>query len=223
MGPGLMAGPSRPEDSSCQGPSIVAGVIENRAKEVGVAALDLSASKLTLMQFAEVSRTYTTVLRALLLWQPSMLVTLTPSRDMHDVNKATRAHYQQIPLGRGAFDDTKAALTLESLADHSSRRDLQSSLLHKRHYLAFGAAGAALQYVEQDHGEVFAAGSLAIEYRNISDHMHIDIGGIQALELIEPISAGSGTSKRNSSLFHRLRQTKTLAGARLLRVGKTPL
>ena len=203
----------------------VCGVIENRAKEVGIAALDTASSTLSLMQFVEVSRTYTTVLSALLVFQPSTLVTLGSTKDLptHDVNRATRRRYQQVPLGRGAFDDTKATLALESVAAPSSRADLDSALMRSRYYLALGAAGAVLRYMEQEHGSVLTAGSLDIQYRSLADRMQIDLAGVQALELIEPLTRDPGISKCNCSLFNRLKQTKTTAGMRLLRVSRDQL
>ena len=63
----LQAGPedeepasSDPSELECTG--FVASVIQNRAGEVGLAALDLSGMALHLSQFAETSRSYTSTL-----------------------------------------------------------------------------------------------------------------------------------------------------------------
>ena len=200
--------------------ALICGVVENRAKEVGIAAVDLSNSTVSLMQFVEVSRTYTTVKGALHVLRPSLLVTLSSNRAVaaHDINKATRLMYQQVPLGRAAFDDTKAALTLEKLAATSIKANLDSALMRSRYYLALGAAGAVLQYIEQELGSVLTAGCLDLQFQSITDRMQIDLASIQALELIEPLAYSPGADKANRSLFNRLKYTKTVAGAQLLRV-----
>ena len=52
----------------------LAAVVENRAKEVGLACLDLHSMKLTLCQFIEASRSYTGALHLLEQLDPSELV-----------------------------------------------------------------------------------------------------------------------------------------------------
>jgi hypothetical protein len=49
-------------------------VIENRAKEVGLACLDMHSMRLTLCQFIEASRSYTGALILLEQLEPSVLV-----------------------------------------------------------------------------------------------------------------------------------------------------
>lgn len=194
------------------------GIIQNRAFEIGLASANLSTSTLTLMQFVEVSRTFTTALAAISLFDPAVVIILASDHFAYDVNRATRLLWQQVALRRAAFDDTKAALALDSLAAEGCKSQLQTPMLRKRYYLALGAAGAVLQYLAEDQGSTLLAGSLTVEFQGLEDRMQIDSTSVQALELIEPLARGPRTNKSNSSLLARLSHTKTKAGSRLLRV-----
>lgn len=78
-------------------PNVYAAVLENRAKEVGLAVLDAGRLTLQLSQFIEPGRHYTTLLMALQATAPRDLVVLASSG--HEsaaagVNKATRTYCQ---------------------------------------------------------------------------------------------------------------------------------
>lgn len=81
------------------GRGCIAAVIENRAKEVGLACLDLHSMKLTLCQFIEASRSYTGALIMLEQFEPTELVVVASNHqtfaasgeDSVDVCSTTRA------------------------------------------------------------------------------------------------------------------------------------
>ena len=53
---------------------------------------------------------------------------------------------------QACFDDTKGALELNHCASEASRADLEGAGLRSSHYLALGAAGALLHFLEQVTG-----------------------------------------------------------------------
>ncbi len=50
---------------------------------------------------------------------------------------------------QACFDDTKGALALGHCASEASRAELEGAGLRSSHYLALGAAGALLHFLEQ--------------------------------------------------------------------------
>lgn len=205
-----------------------AAVIENRAKEVGIAVLELS--RLTLhvtqvskrvctavlsadhtadasamnvathvasgcwqnpqqfgvstpllncqfvVQFIEPGRSYTTTQLLLDAYQPTQLVVVGSTH--HEVagaagvNQVTAQAWEQVPLVRSAFDDTKGILAVQELTgwnEQSSSSGLQDGMpaaanrpLHQSHYLGFGAAGALLSHVRRNLGIILAPKTLQV-------------------------------------------------------------
>lgn len=79
-------------------PSCFAAAIENRAKEIGLAVLDVDQSKLTLTQLIEPSSTYTTFLMLLEVHQPKRLIVVVDRNAAvsFGLNHATRLYSQVI-------------------------------------------------------------------------------------------------------------------------------
>ena len=50
---------------------------------------------------------------------------------------------------QGAFDDTKGSLAVQQCATERSRAELDKATQRTAHYLALGAAGALLTYLQQ--------------------------------------------------------------------------
>jgi DNA mismatch repair ATPase MutS len=162
-----------------------AAVIENRAKEVGVAVLDLSTLTLHLTQFIEAGRSYTTTQLLLDACQPRQLVVVGSLH--HEVagaagvNQVTAAAWEQVHLARSVFDDTKGILAVQELTgwndmaqggsgssgagaagSGSGPSGAAGRVLAKSHYLAFGAAGALLQHVRLHLGLAMAPRALQV-------------------------------------------------------------
>ncbi|DBA95622.1 TPA: hypothetical protein ACH3X3_013469 [Trebouxia sp. C0006] len=220
----------------------VVAIIENRAKEastaalttrpqwtatlqqanllrlqVGMAAMDTDTMKLSLMQYVESTRTYNNTLSLLQMYEPSALIIVGTNQAVLStrLNQATRA-FHQVPLGRACFDDTKGAALLGQYAGEGTKVDLEGTALRSSYYLAFGAAGALLSYLEQEQHMFLAANCLDVDFAGTQNHMQIDLASVEALELIKPLAAGAA-SKKGTSLYRFLNYTKTVGGARLLR------
>ena len=50
---------------------------------------------------------------------------------------------------QGSFDDTKGSLAVQQCATEQSRAELEEATQRTAHYLALGAAGALLAYLQQ--------------------------------------------------------------------------
>ncbi|KAL0020849.1 hypothetical protein WJX77_001177 [Trebouxia sp. C0004] len=187
-------------------------------QEVGMAAMDTDTMKLSLMQYVESTRTYNNTLSLLQMYEPSALIIVGTNQAVLStgLNQATRA-FHQVPLGRACFDDTKGAALLGQYADEGTKVDPEGNALRSSYYLAFGAAGALLSYLEQEQHMFLAANCLDVDFAGAQNHMQIDLASVEALELIKPLTAGA-SSKKSTSLYRFLNYTKTVGGARLLRV-----
>lgn len=172
-----------------------AAVIENRAKEVGVAVLDLNSLTLHLTQFIEAGRSYTTTQLLLDAHQPRQLVVVGSLH--HEVagaagvNQVTAAAWEQVHLARSAFDDTKGILAVQELtgwndmgassgvagvggaAANNAPAGAAGRVLAKSHYLAFGAAGALLQHVRTHLGLAMAPRALQVSSYVVNNQMSV--------------------------------------------------
>ncbi|KAG0612972.1 hypothetical protein M758_6G066700 [Ceratodon purpureus] len=130
--------------------SFVVSLIENRAKEVGIAAFDLRTAKLHLSQFIETSRSYQNTATLLQYFDPADIITpanLIESQGiiglMTVVNQCASA--SKVTLSRGCFDDTKGAILVQSLVlNETLNTTLEAS--YKEYYLCLGAAAALFRW-----------------------------------------------------------------------------
>lgn len=193
----------------------VAAVVENRAREVGLACLDPHTLTLSLTQFIEPGWGYTHTLLLLQLYDPSSLFVIGQAEGSRSSGRASlggivnaTSAYKQQPVGRTLFDDTKGQLLLERFGTSCSLGKLLGSGLDldpdraiefgageggrglgsgrgdsAGAYLAFGAAGALLQYLSSNTSLVLMPGSLHIERVGTGRHMRMDVTSVQALEV----------------------------------------
>ncbi|CAM6083505.1 unnamed protein product [Calypogeia fissa] len=205
--------------------SIVVGVIENRAREVGLAALDLGTASLHLSQFIETSRSYQNTTTLLQFFDPSVIV-LSAERAVPEgmvpglynvVEYCIDA--QKVPLARSCFDDHKGMQVLNKLAAMDANA-ISSKNYQKQYYLCIGAAAAVLSWTEHQTGHVITKNSLKVIFNGSVGHMSIDATSIMNLEVIRPNSQEDLQQRRKAkqkSLYCMLNTTKTVGGARLLR------
>ncbi|GKV38027.1 hypothetical protein SLEP1_g45981 [Rubroshorea leprosula] len=104
------------EDGGGEGSSFVIGLIENRAKEVGVAAFDLRSASLHLSQYIETSSSYQNTKTLLHFYDP-MVIIVPPNKlapdGMVGVSELVDRFYapvKKVIMARGCFDDTKVVL-----------------------------------------------------------------------------------------------------------------
>uniref|UniRef100_A0A0D9WYW4 DNA mismatch repair proteins mutS family domain-containing protein n=1 Tax=Leersia perrieri TaxID=77586 RepID=A0A0D9WYW4_9ORYZ len=191
--------------------SFVIGLIENRAKEVGVAAFDLRSASLHLSQYIETSCSYHNTKTLLHFYDP-MIVIVPPNKTAADgmvgVSELVGKH---LPANK------KGAVMVKNL----SARDPSALGLDtycKQYYLCLAAASATIKWIESEKGVIITNHSLSVTFNGSFDHMNIDSTSVQTLEIIDPLHTELwGTSTKKKSLFQMLKTTKTTGGSRLLR------
>lgn len=126
-------------------------------------------------QFIEAGRSYTTTQLLLDASQPRQLVIVGSTHHevagTASVNQVLAQAWDQVPLARSAFDDTKGILAVQELTgwkeqDGHSLQDgapaAAGRALQKSHYLGFGAAGALLHHVRCNLGIVLGPRTLQV-------------------------------------------------------------
>ncbi|TYH40585.1 hypothetical protein ES332_D12G257500v1 [Gossypium tomentosum] len=211
------------EDDGGERSSFVIGLIENRAKEVGMAAFDLRSASLHLSQYIETSISYQNTKTLLHFYDP-MVIIVPPNKlapeGMVGVSELVDRFYASVKkfvMARGCFDDTKGAMLIKNLAAREPSA-LGLDTYYKQYYLCLASASAAIKWIEAEKGVIITSHSLVVTFNGSFDHMNIDTTSVHNLEIVEPLhSALWGTSNKKRSLFHMLKTTKTIGGTRLLR------
>uniref|UniRef100_A0A0E0LKR5 DNA mismatch repair proteins mutS family domain-containing protein n=1 Tax=Oryza punctata TaxID=4537 RepID=A0A0E0LKR5_ORYPU len=174
--------------------SIVIGLIENRAKEVGVAAFDLRSASLHLSQYIETSCSYHNTKTLLHFYDP-MVAIVPPNKTAADgmvgVSELVGKHLpanKKITMARGCFDDTKGAVMVKNL----SARDPSALGLDtycKQYYLCLAAASATIKWIESERGVIITNHSLSVTFNGSFDHMNIDSTRTRLLRanLLQPL------------------------------------
>ncbi|CAN6723217.1 unnamed protein product [Malus baccata var. baccata] len=211
------------EDDGGERSSIVVGLIENRAKEVGVAAFDLRLASLHLSQYIETSSSYQNTKTLLQFYDP-MVIIVSPNKlapdGMVGVSELVDRFYatvKKVVMARGCFDDTKGAVLIKNLsAKEPSALGLDT--YYKQYYLCLAAAAATIKWIEAEKGVIVTNHSLVVTFNGSFAHMNIDATSVQNLEIIDPLhSTLWGTSNKKRSLLNMFKTTKTVGGSRLLR------
>ncbi|CAI0413177.1 unnamed protein product [Linum tenue] len=203
--------------------SIVISLIENRAKEVGMAAFNLRSASLDLSQYIETSGSYQNTQTLLQFYDP-MVIIVPPNKlaadGMGGVSELADkfcGHIRKVVMARGCFDDTKGAVLVKSLAAKEPSA-LSLETYYKQYYLCLAAAAATIKWIEAEKGLIVTNHSLSVTFNGSFDHMSIDATSVHNLEIIEPFhSSLLGTTSKKRSLFQMLKTTKTIGGTRLLR------
>ncbi|KAM5572967.1 DNA mismatch repair protein MSH4 [Rosa sericea] len=211
------------EDDGGERSSFVIGLIENRAKEVGVAAFDLRSASLHLSQYIETSSSYQNTKTLLQFYDP-MVIIVSPNKlapdGMAGVSELADRFYatvKKVVMARGCFDDTTGAVLIKNLAAKEPSA-LGLDTYYKQYYLCLAAAAATIKWIEAEKGVIVTNHSLSVTFNGSFAHLNIDATSVQNLEIIDPLhSTLWGTSNKKRSLLHMLKTTKTAGGSRLLR------
>ncbi|XP_048435893.1 DNA mismatch repair protein MSH4 isoform X6 [Pyrus x bretschneideri] len=206
------------EDDGGERSSIVVGLIENRAKEVGVAAFDLRLASLHLSQYIETSSSYQNTKTLLQFYDP-MVIIVSPNKlapdGMVGVSELVDRFYatvKKVVMARGCFDDTKGAVLIKNLAAKEPSA-LGLDTYYKQYYLCLAAAAATIKWIEAEKGVIVTNHSLVVTFNGSFAHMNIDATSVQNLEIIEPLhSTLWGTSNKKRSLLNMFKTTKTVGG-----------
>jgi len=123
---------------------------------------------------------------------------------------------QRTYVGRRFFNETSGVSYCEQL-NVSKSPDLTLSSEHPK-YLALAACAALFKYLEQSRGILFHPNCLRIRYSAFQGTLFLDVGTIEALELLRSSNEFAGEKARKEQcLLGVLDKTKTLPGRRFLR------
>ncbi|KAK4424957.1 DNA mismatch repair protein MSH4 [Sesamum alatum] len=211
------------EDDTGEKSSFIVGLIENRAKEVGVAAFDLRSASFHLSQYIETSSSYQNTKTLLNFYDP-MVIIVTPTKlapdGMVGVSELVDrfcSSTTKVMMARSCFDDTRGAVLVKNLAAKEPSA-LGLDTYYKQYYLCLAAAAATIKWIEAEKGVIITNHSLSVTFNGSFDHMNVDATSVQNLEIIEPMHSSLwGTNNKKRSLFHMLKTTRTVGGTRLLR------
>ncbi|PIA50291.1 hypothetical protein AQUCO_01300793v1 [Aquilegia coerulea] len=211
------------EEGGGERSSFVIGLIENRAKEVGVAAFDMRSASLHLSQYIETSSSYQNTKTLLHFYDP-MVIIVPPNKlaadGMVGVSELVDRSYaasKKVVMTRGCFDDTKGSILVKTLAAKEPSA-LGLDTYYKQYYLCLAAVSATIKWIEAEKGVIVTNHSLLVTFNGSFDHMNIDATSVQNLEIVEPLHSNLwGSSNKKRSLFQMLKTTRTIGGTRLLR------
>ncbi|KAL1548977.1 MutS protein msh4, variant 3 [Salvia divinorum] len=182
------------EDDTGEKSSFIVGLIENRAKEVGVAAFDLRSASFDLSQYIETSNSYHNTKTLLNFYDP-MVTIVTPTKLAPDgmvgvselVDKFCSSSTKVI-MARGCFDDTRGAALVKNLAANEPSA-LGLGTYSKQYYLCLAAAAATIKWIEAEKGLIITNHSLSVTFNGSFDHMNIDATSTRLLRanLLQPL------------------------------------
>jgi DNA mismatch repair protein MSH4 len=193
--------PRTPADTAC-----IVAVIENRAREVGLARLDLNSYEVTLSQFADNS-TYINSISTLHAWDPVELI----------VCKAAERSALMLRVGEQLQGVTVTAIARKffnegrgvdlyrgaCVTDHNSDTEQK--------YVCMAALSALHKYIEFSQNVFLYSDSLKVSFQHLDSILVLDWKTMQALELVV---SQEGSPKESLAA---LLQCKTDAGRRLTR------
>ncbi|CAN1259001.1 DNA mismatch repair protein MSH4 [Linum perenne] len=174
--------------------SIVIGLIENRAKEVGMAAFNMRSAALDLSQYIETSISYHNTKTLLQFYDP-MVIIVPPNKlaadGMVGVSELVDRFYaptRKVIMARGCFDDTKGAVMVKSLAAKDPSA-LGLETYYKQYYLCLAAAAATIKWIEGEKGVIVTNHSLSVTFNGSFNHMNIDATRTRLLRanLLQPL------------------------------------
>lgn len=189
----------------------ICSITETRAREVGVAIVDIS--NMSVVELTQVSnkQSYSQIQMMLLTLQPAEILLNGGQRRsvMHRaiVERFNTDSCSVISVAPQYFSETRARAKLETLAVTPLSEDVTAR------YAVISAAGALLLYTEHAQSVSLAPSSLNFRWLDPRGHVAIDFSSLVQLEVI----CNARTGDQQASLFGCVNHTRTSVGARLLR------
>ncbi|EGZ23786.1 hypothetical protein PHYSODRAFT_485901 [Phytophthora sojae] len=191
---------------------LIAAVAENRARVIGICAIDLVSPYELLLWTVIDSHSYVDTMSLLQAYQPVeiLVVETSKSRKINDeiAKRFSGSNCRVVPLARKYFDQTKGAEDIKRVM--ANNVDINIG----RNYVAMASVACVMKYIEYIQGVYIAEKTMKVVVLSPSTRkLLMDQATISALELVQ------GTRGRNDSqsLSKMLNNTQTSAGNRLLR------
>ena len=195
-----------------EGVVCIVAVLENRAREVGLAALNLEAPVLALSQSAE-SASFTNTLTLLQQHAPDVILTCASaaiSSQLLPLLTKLFGSARFVALPRSCFDDTRGRSTVRLVA---TAADKDVARAGKALYLAFAAADACVRFCGDELQLLTLPDSLHVHHELSGRTVFIDGATVEHLELIR---GGAGVLGGSGGLLGAFK-TATKGGAQLLK------
>ena len=192
-----------------EGVACVVAVLENRAREVGLAALNLEAPVLALSQSVEFA-SFTNALTLLQQHAPDVILTCASavaSSQLLPLLTKLFGSARFVALPRSSFDDTRGRSTVRLVA---TATDKDIARAGKALYLAFAAADACVRFCGDELKLLMLPDSLRVHHELSGRNVFIDNATVEHLELLR----GAGGTR---GLLGTFSKTATKGGAQLLK------
>ncbi|CAI5738619.1 unnamed protein product [Hyaloperonospora brassicae] len=190
---------------------LITAVAENRAREIGICAIDLLSPYELLLWTVIDSHSYVDTMALLHAYQPVeiLVVETSKARKINDEisKRFGGANCRIVPLARKYFDQTKGAEDIKRVM--ANNVDINIG----RNYVAMAAVACVMKYVEYIQGVYIAEKTLKVVLSPSTRKLLMDQATVSALELIQ----GTRGTSDSQSLYKMLKNTQTMAGNRLLR------
>lgn len=189
--------PAPPREEDCEalleglrGPPTICALIESRAREVGLAALNQRSMEIELTQFGD-SGTFRQTASALLALEPGVVVVSRSCRGTQILNvvEEALAHAGLPPptyLERRFFNETEG----QSLMEQADVTGLQPVDFAAK-FVACAALAALWRYTESTYNLRLQARAARIRFRSMFDAMVIDSSTARMLELVSDMKGDS--------------------------------
>ncbi|KAL0231621.1 hypothetical protein GEMRC1_011025 [Eukaryota sp. GEM-RC1] len=198
---------SHSSSSTC----FIVSLLETKARNVGMAALDLRSPTLELCYLAD-SSSYLSSLSMLLLYDPVEILLPSPVYPgVSVVASETFMGSRITSMPRKQFSEVVGWEKLQNLCFDCDLPVVKTEVV--QHKEIVGAAAALLEHVEKIQGISFSNRSLKIKVRAPDGYLLIDPSTSDALEVFR-----SSTPVSSVSLFSTLNHTQTPMGQRLLKM-----
>ncbi|KAI9997223.1 hypothetical protein PInf_000659 [Phytophthora infestans] len=190
---------------------LIAAVAENRAREIGICAIDLVSPHELLLWTIIDSHSYVDTIALLKAYQPVEILvveTFKPHKINEEISKRfTGSDCRIVPVARKYFDQTKGAEDIKRVM--ANNVDINIG----RNYVAMASVACIMKYIEYIQGVYIAESSMKVVLSPSTRKLLMDQATISSLELVQ----GTRGRKDNLSVYKMLNNAQTSAGNRLLR------
>ncbi|CAH0515089.1 unnamed protein product [Peronospora belbahrii] len=190
---------------------LIAAVAENRAREIGICAIDLVSPYELLLWTVIDSHSYVDAMSLLQAYQPVEILVVESSKSCKINDEISKrfagSNCRIVPLARKYFDQTKGAEDIKRVM--ANNVDINIG----RNYVAMASVACLMKYVEYIQGIYIAEKTLKVVISPSTRKLLMDQATVSALELVQ----GTRGRSDSQSLCKMLNNTQTMAGNRLLR------
>eukprot|EP00916_Digyalum_oweni_P004420 GHVL01007848.1.p1 GENE.GHVL01007848.1~~GHVL01007848.1.p1 ORF type:complete len:562 (+),score=69.12 GHVL01007848.1:555-2240(+) len=190
--------------------SCVVALIENKSREVGIAAMNNKSSEVSLVQFAD-NHSYIHTLLVLQLFEPSEFIMSKTSEGSSLFRQCLEIHFELVPvswIGRNYFDETRGFEIYKQAHSGNSGRALDVSTK----YICLAALNSLVKFVELTRKVHLPPNCLKITVCHLEDILVLDYHSIVDLELLADTRKGKAADS-----FFGCFTCRTAVGARMLR------